>query len=633
MIDTVHWVEFQDNPDERGRLTAIEADRHVPFPIARVFLVHRVAPGTDRGGHAHRDTDQVLSCAHGRVKVDVSDGHGTITFVLDDPARGLFVPRMLWIRLYDFQQQAVLLVYANTHYDRSRSIRTWDEYLAAVGATGQPQPGSPNGEGPRLSRDGRTWHRVRSTDSALLVSALTDRGLHTIEEFKQWFESRRAAASFRVDRRPLAQLRGWTIDPDTGNLVHQSGRFFQIIGVDVQTSFGPTRRWTQPIIQQDEVGILGFLAQRKNGVLHFLVQAKMEPGNTNLLQISPTVQATQSNFTQVHGGKRPPYVDFFLNYNRDHVVCDRLQSEQGSRFLRKRNRNMIMIVPDHVDVPVYDDFKWLTLAQIYELLGVQNLINVDSRTVLCGICHPLPWKGSSALLARQPMARFQEDLLRSISAGSGSRTQDASAAVHWLTAMKARYDLNVRIVRLKDVQDWTNDGDTIHHCSGRFFSVIGVSVSASTREVVDWDQPLIESAKGGIICFLCQKIDGVLHFLVQARVEPGSFDCVDMGPTLQFTPINYEAPQTLPLPPFTDLFHRLRPDQIRYDSLQSEEGGRFYHDQNRCIVAETDPDQIQEIPENYLWMTLWQIKQLLRYSSCFHLEARSLLACIGLHGR
>ncbi len=633
MMDTVRWIEFQDNPDERGRLTAVEADRHVPFPIARVFLVHQVAPGTDRGGHAHRDTDQVLACTHGRLKVDVSDGRGTLTFVLDDPARGLFVPRMLWIRLYDFEQEAVLLVYANTHYDRSQSIRTWDEYLAAVGATGQPRPGFLDGKGSLRSRDGRTWQEVRSGDSALLVSALTDRSLHTLEEFHDWFESRRAAAHFKVERRPLAQLRGWTIDPGTGNVGHQSGRFFRVIGVDVQTNFGPTPRWTQPIIHQDEIGILGFLAQKKNGVLHFLLQAKMEPGNINLLQISPTVQATRSNLTQVHGGKRPPYIDFFLNCNRDNVVYDRLQSEQGSRFLCKRNRNMIVAVPDPVDVPVYDDFIWVTLAQIYELLSAQNLINMDSRTVLSGICHPLPWKGSSGLLAGQPMTRFQEDLLRSISASDDGSTQGGSQAIYWLTAMRARYDLNVHMVPLKDVQEWGNDGDTIHHCTGRFFSVIGVTVSASTREVVDWDQPLIQSAKGGIVCFFCQKINGVLHFLVQARVEPGSLDCVDVGPTLQFTPINYEAPLTRVLPPFTDLFRSLRPDQIRYDSLQSEEGGRFYQDQNRYLVAETDPGQIQEIPENYFWMTLWQIKQLLRYSNCLHIEARSLLACIGLHGR
>ncbi len=107
----------------------MESGKHLPFEIARVFLVHQVTTGADRGGHAHRDTDQVLSCIHGRLTVEVSDGAGTETFLLDDAGRGLYVPRMLWIRLYNFTEEAILSVYASTRFDRSRSIRTWEDYL------------------------------------------------------------------------------------------------------------------------------------------------------------------------------------------------------------------------------------------------------------------------------------------------------------------------------------------------------------------------------------------------------------------------------------------------------------------------------------------------------------------------
>src|SRR5258705_3772154 len=107
MLDGIRWVRFHDNRDERGRLTAIESGVHLGFNLERVLLVYQVTPGADRGGHAHRETDQVLSCVHGRMRVDVSDGVETRTFELQDAGEGLFVPRMLWIRLYDFQEQAV----------------------------------------------------------------------------------------------------------------------------------------------------------------------------------------------------------------------------------------------------------------------------------------------------------------------------------------------------------------------------------------------------------------------------------------------------------------------------------------------------------------------------------------------
>ncbi len=125
----VRWLDFQDVIDDRGRLTAVESNFHIPFAIARVFYVHQVSPGTDRGGHAHRDTDQVVVGVHGSLMTDVSDGLTTRTYSLDQSGRGLFVPRMIWIRLYNFSPDAVCLVLANTKYDQSKSIRTWEDYL------------------------------------------------------------------------------------------------------------------------------------------------------------------------------------------------------------------------------------------------------------------------------------------------------------------------------------------------------------------------------------------------------------------------------------------------------------------------------------------------------------------------
>jgi WxcM-like, C-terminal. len=139
-MNDIKWLDFQDVIDDRGRLTAIEGDNHIPFQIARVFYVHQVAENTDRGGHAHRDTDQVLTCVYGSMKVDASDGSQVITFVLDNPAKGIYVPRMVYVRLYDFSSGAVLLILANTVYDRTRSLRSWSEYLAAKGLPKAPEP-------------------------------------------------------------------------------------------------------------------------------------------------------------------------------------------------------------------------------------------------------------------------------------------------------------------------------------------------------------------------------------------------------------------------------------------------------------------------------------------------------------
>lgn len=129
----VRIIPFAANVDPRGTLTAIEEPTHVPFPIRRVFLVHDVDPATPRGGHAHRDTDQVILAAHGSLNVRVTDGHTEQTFTLDSPTFGLYVARMLWVDLLDFTPETSCVVLASTLYDQSRSIRTWDEYATEIG--------------------------------------------------------------------------------------------------------------------------------------------------------------------------------------------------------------------------------------------------------------------------------------------------------------------------------------------------------------------------------------------------------------------------------------------------------------------------------------------------------------------
>ena len=126
----ITWIDLPSVRDSRGVLTAVEAERDVPFSIRRVFLIHHAT--ADRGGHAHMDTDQVVTAAAGSLTVEVSDGTENRSFRLNDPTRGVYVPRMVFVRLKSFSKGAVCLVLASTHYDISRSFRTWEDYRRAV---------------------------------------------------------------------------------------------------------------------------------------------------------------------------------------------------------------------------------------------------------------------------------------------------------------------------------------------------------------------------------------------------------------------------------------------------------------------------------------------------------------------
>lgn len=163
----------------------------------------------------------------------------------------------------------------------------------------------------------------------------------------QWLAHQNEKQSMKVARIPFNDSREWHFTPDQSKLIHKTGKFFSIEGIAGSTNFAEETHCCQPIINQPEVGILGFLVQKREGILQFLVQAKIEPGNVSGVQIAPTLQATLSNYSRVHHGKNQPFLEYFLECDHSQVLYDQLQSEQGSRFLKKRNRNMIVQLPDH----------------------------------------------------------------------------------------------------------------------------------------------------------------------------------------------------------------------------------------------------------------------------------------------
>ena len=129
-LSRVRLVPLNTNVDARsGRLTAVEGESEIPFMIHRIFYVYNVVEGDERGGHAHPGTEQFLIALGGSLNVDVMSPLEKQTFHLDDPAVGLYLPPMLWVRLYDFSAGAFCFVAASTHYAEGEVIRDWDLYI------------------------------------------------------------------------------------------------------------------------------------------------------------------------------------------------------------------------------------------------------------------------------------------------------------------------------------------------------------------------------------------------------------------------------------------------------------------------------------------------------------------------
>lgn len=445
-------------------------------------------------------------------------------------------------------------------------------------------------------------------------AAAVDSPIGTLAGFRQWFGELADADETLVEPIPFDAMRGWTFQPGTQNLVHHSGRFFAVEGVQVRMPGRSVAQWAQPILNQPEIGILGILAKEFDGILHFLMQAKNEPGNQGGVQLSPTVQATRSNYTRVHQGKPVPYLEYFRHLDRHTVLADVRHSEQGSWFYRKRNRNMIVEIPPQDHIQVREGFRWLTLGQLHRLLAEEDVLNMDARSVLACLPYSALDPDDAAALpcdGRPP-------------AGLHSTTDILS----WVTGIRSEREVLTDLVPLSQVPQWSRSADRISHDTGRFFSIMAVDVRSTGREVAHWTQPLLAPHGQGVVAFLLADFDKVPHVLVHARADPGYTDVVELAPTVQCTPSNYDHLPEEAAPPFLEQVLRAPAERVLFDTALSEEGGRFYHALNRYLLVEADPADVPAETPDHRWIAVHQLVGLLRHSHYLNVEARTLVACL-----
>jgi dTDP-4-dehydro-6-deoxy-alpha-D-glucopyranose 2,3-dehydratase len=471
----------------------------------------------------------------------------------------------------------------------------------------------------------------------LFISSLIEyNSFKTTEEIINWIKSINSKEFFNVTKIPLIELEKWYFDSDNGDLLHESGGFFGIKGLEVTTNYGDIPHWTQPIISQPEIGILGIIAKRFNGILYFLLQAKPEPGNINTYQLSPTVQATKSNYKQLHNGKPTIYIEYFTNLKKRNVIVDQIQSEQGSRFYKKRNRNIIIEVPDNEEIKLGPNHCWLSIRQISKMLSIDNLINMDTRSVI-GCINFAPFNPTKIRSVNKDfLLEFLSDFSvvdkKYLSLGvdliisnhpNSFCLNKHQKIMYKICQLKFEAELKTKIIPLKDVKGWVQTPSKIFHTNEEHFSVIGVKIETLNREVPIWFQPIIKQSNAGVIGLIIRKINGTLHFLIQLKLEAGVMDLFEFSPTIQCAKSYYNNN----IQTFFD-FASLKKNRILVDVNQSEEGGRFYHVSNRNIIVESKESELQNETNYQIWMNLYQLKEFAKFNNYLNLEARSIISIL-----
>jgi dTDP-4-dehydro-6-deoxy-alpha-D-glucopyranose 2,3-dehydratase len=221
--------------------------------------------------------------------------------------------------------------------------------------------------------------------NTMIESIRDDNQINTLDYVINWFNKKREESDMTVQEIGINDLDKWNVSSTTGNISHESKGFFEIIGVKVSNTFDREvgkKGWTQPMIANNPGGVLGLLMKKFNGIPHYLLQAKAEPGNIGKLQLSPTLQATTSNLLKAHGGTQPLFAKYFDEEENLNTVYAKWQSEDGGRFHLKSNYNMIVEVNEDEELVIPDYFIWVTLFQIKQLLKIENFVGPHIRGII-----------------------------------------------------------------------------------------------------------------------------------------------------------------------------------------------------------------------------------------------------------
>ena len=406
-----------------------------------------------------------------------------------------------------------------------------------------------------------------------------------------WIRKQKKINNMEVSRVNFNEMDKWIFDQS--KIYNKNKNFFSIFPY----KFTKNNKFFfyQPLIIQKEVGILGILKKKINFIDYYLLQAKVEPGNVNNIQLSPTVQATKSNFLQKHGGKKTRYLDFFIRKNSNTNIITNLKlSEQGTRYYEKFNQNILIDIKKK-KLKSFSNFIWVTKENLISLIKRKNFLNMDTISVLSGSIKP-------------NLADYPENHLNII--------------IKKINDFKKKNKLIKEKIHFDKLKNWKIFKDKIYDINKDFFSIIALSVKTNSREVRKWDQPIISDHSTSINGFLLKNINNTNHYLLQVVQEPG-FNFPKFTSTICIKNYNLNKHYK------NHYINFFKKKNVLMNVVNSDEGGRFFKNETRNIISIVSSKKKIITKNNYIWASHNQIVSLIS-RNLLSIESRNLFASFNI---
>ena len=133
MLNKIKLLEFPKIEDDRGNLTFLEGNNHIPFEIKRTYWIYDVPGGQTRGGHAYKELHEVFIALSGSFDVKLFDGKNYKTYTLNRSYFGLYVPNKIWRSLENFSTNSLCLILASDIYKEKDYLRDLEQYKKEYG--------------------------------------------------------------------------------------------------------------------------------------------------------------------------------------------------------------------------------------------------------------------------------------------------------------------------------------------------------------------------------------------------------------------------------------------------------------------------------------------------------------------
>jgi len=415
------------------------------------------------------------------------------------------------------------------------------------------------------------------------------------KNFQKWFNSQKKLNRIKIKTKKLNDLENWNYSKKL--IFHSSQRFFKIVGIEVKSNFAG-KNWDQPIIVQKEKGILGIIKNKKTK--KYLLQAKVEPGNKNKLQLSPTVQATKSNYQRIHGGKKTSYLNIFKTNKIKFIT----QPEQGYRYLFKFNKNALVEIKKKIQI--LKNFYWFSKEDLKYLIKRKSVLNMDTVSVFSSFIK----KNTIDL----PLKKMNE-------------------INNWIKQNDKIFKLKIKVKPLANLINWKVKTDSITHKNNKHFSVVGINIICNNREIKKWDQPIIKGKRLAFAGYLIKEFNKTDHYLCKYNKKPGlkksTLSCtVNTSDLDNFNTnnhlISFEKKMIRDF-----FFNKKKKVKKIFDNILSDEGGRFFHCEIKYKALKLLNKTKVKIPSNYFWISQNQMIEMIKRKK-LDIEGRLLFGCVNI---